>query len=145
MRCSRIAYSGASLLEVVRNEIYKILKTHLNCMSKRILNIPKKENINAVCCWTAFLASFRLIHEKERKSGSGNAYPSFKMLLDCHRHHLRWADVVKTITCHDILTITILMILLSMGMGTRLNDTQSNGKPSPNKTNMTNKTQPSKL
>ena len=51
---------------------------------------------------------------------------------------------MKTITSHDIPTITIIMILLSMGVGTRLNDAQSNGKPLPNKTNMTNKTQPSK-
>ena len=51
---------------------------------------------------------------------------------------------MKTITSHDIPTITIIVILLANGVGTQLNDTQSKGKPSPNKTNIT-KTQPSNL
>lgn len=55
------------------------------------------------------------------------------------------ADVEKTITSHDKPTIAIIMILLAEGVDTRLNDAQSNGRPSPNKTNITNKTQASNL
>ena len=53
------------------------------------------------------------------------------------------ADVVKTITSRDKPTITIINILLAKGVGSRLNDAQSNGRPSPNKTNMTSKAQSS--
>ena len=59
MRSCSITYSGASLLGVLRNEISKILKMNLNCLNEYWI-CYKKENINAVCCWTPFLASFRL-------------------------------------------------------------------------------------
>lgn len=42
-------------------------------------------------------------------------------------------------------TLTIIVILLAKSVGTQLNDAQSNGKPSPNKANVTNKTRPSNL
>ena len=56
MRSCRITYSGASLLGVMRNEISKILKMNLNCLKEYWIRY-KKENINAVSCWTPFLAS----------------------------------------------------------------------------------------
>ena len=69
MRSCRITYSGAILLGVMRNEISKILKMNLNRLNK-YWKCYKKENINAVCCWTPFLTSFRLTQlngEKIRK------------------------------------------------------------------------------
>ena len=53
------------------------------------------------------------------------------------------ADVVKPFTSHDIQYERTGNILLAKGVGIRLNDAQSNGKPQRNKTIMTNKTQPS--
>ena len=93
------------------------------------------------------LASFRLIRlhgEKIRK---------VEMLIGLHLKCCSIVictisgerDVVKTITSRDKPTITVTIILLAKGVGTRLNDAQSKGRPSPNKTNMTNKTQPSNL
>ena len=52
---------------------------------------------------------------------------------------------MKTITSHDMPILKIIVILLAKSVGTQLNDAQSNGKPSPNKTNLTNKTRPSSL
>ena len=54
---------------VMRNDISKILKMNLNCLNGYWI-CYKKENINAVCSWTPFLASFRLTQlngEKIRK------------------------------------------------------------------------------
>ena len=47
----------------------KFSKMNLNCLNEYWI-CYKKENINAVCCWTPFLASFRLTQlngEKIRK------------------------------------------------------------------------------
>ena len=94
------------------------------------------------------LASFRLIRfhgEKIRK---------VEMLIGLHLKCCSTAiytisgeaDVVKTVTSHDKPTITISVFCWQrVARGTRLNDAQSKSRPSPNKTNMTDKTQPSNL
>ena len=98
MRPCRITYSGASLLGVMRNEISKILKMNLNCLNECWI-CYKKENINAVCCWTPFLSSFRLTQLNGEKIRKVEMLVLHEKRCSTATHTVSGgADVVKPIT-----------------------------------------------
>ena len=92
----------------------------------------KKENINAVCCWTPFLASFRLTQLNGEKIGKVEMLVLHQKRCSTATNTISGgADVVKPITSHDIQYegTSITVILLAKSLGIQLNDAQSNGKP----------------